>query len=119
GASGSVDGNGSNARFNNPDAVALDVAGNLYVAEFLGQTIRKITPAGIVDTLAGLASTSGTNDGTGRNARFFAPNGVAVDASGNVYVADSDNRTVRKGVPDVGQPIITLQPQSQTVAAGG
>src|SRR5207249_7177769 len=60
-------------------------------------TIRKITPAGVVTTLAGLAGTTGNADSTGSAARFNRPQGVATDSSGNVYVADSSNNTIRKG----------------------
>jgi sugar lactone lactonase YvrE len=97
--SGSADGSGSSARFNVPHAVAADAAGTLYVADSYNSTIRKITAAGAVSTLAGLAGKSGTLDGSGGNARFNFPYGVAVDSEGNVYVADSFNEEIRKITP--------------------
>ena len=93
---GSADGTGSAARFYNPGGVTADSAGNLYVADANNNTIRKITPAGVVTTLAGLAGTSGSDDATGGDARFNDPSGVAVDNTGNVYVADFANHTIRK-----------------------
>ena len=62
-------------------------------------TIRKMTPAGVVTTLAGLRGQFGSADGTGSAARFYYPAGVAVDSSGNVYVADTGNHTIRKVTP--------------------
>ena len=97
-APGSADGTGSAARFYRPTAVAVDSAGNVYVADQNNHTIRKITPAGVVSTLAGLANRSGSADGTGSAARFYGPTGVAVDSAGNVYVADQSNST-RKITP--------------------
>ena len=100
---GSTNGVGSSARFNYPEGIAVDAAGNLYVAESQNQTIRKITPLGAttfsVTTLAGAAGQQGNVDGTGAAARFSYPYGVAVDATGNVYVADQGNATIRKITP--------------------
>ncbi len=94
GSYGSSDGTNSTARFENPYGVAVDTNGNVYVAD--NDTIRKVTPAGVVTTLAGLAGNYGTNDGMGSVARFEGPYGVAVDANGNLYVADTFNDTIRK-----------------------
>ena len=85
---GSADGTGSAARFNYPSGVATDSSGNVYVADSFNNTIRKITPAGVVTTLAGLAGNPGSDDGTGSAARFYDPRGVATDSSGKVYVAE-------------------------------
>jgi sugar lactone lactonase YvrE len=96
GSSGSQDGAGGAARFSWPNGVAVDGSGNVYVADANSSTIRKITSSGVVTTLAGLAGSSGSEDGAGGAARFSWPNGVAVDGSGNVYVADAGNHTIRK-----------------------
>ena len=110
GMSGSTDGTGAAARFNGPFGVAIDGAGNIYVADTHNATIRKITPAGVVTTLAGMAGMSGSTDGTGAAARFDWPSGVATDRAGDVYVADTYNSTIRKITPAgvvttiVGQP---------------
>ncbi|HEX3480072.1 MAG TPA: hypothetical protein VHT91_33870 [Kofleriaceae bacterium] len=96
GMAGSADGTGPAARFNEPFGVAVDSADNIYVADDGNSTIRKITAAGVVTTLAGTASIRGSADGTGAAARFSFPTGVAVDSAGNVYVADQDNSTIRK-----------------------
>jgi len=97
GAVGSADGTGIQARFNEPGAAAVDAAGNVYVADTFNNVIRKITPAGVVTTLAGRASPNGGSaDGTGAAAHFYNPEGVAVDGSGNVYVGDTANYTIRR-----------------------
>jgi len=77
----------------------LDTAGNIYVADLRNYTIRKITPAAVVSTVAGMAQRDGSDDGIGNMARFYNPRAVAADMMGNIYVADSDNQTVRKITP--------------------
>ena len=79
--------------------MAVDGDGNVYVADSTNHTIRKITPAGVVTTLAGAANESGFSDGRGPFTRFYAPYGVAVDGDGNVYVADYANHAIRKVTP--------------------
>jgi sugar lactone lactonase YvrE len=92
---GSADGIGTAARFSGPDAVAVDSGGNVYVADSGGQKVRKIAPGAVVTTLAGLSGNIGSADGTGTAAQFYAQNGIAIDAAGNVYVTEANN-TVRK-----------------------
>ena len=113
GITGGGDGTGNIARFNQPSGVAVDGGGNVYVADAGNHAIRKVTPAGVVTTLAGQALTSGSSDGVGKDARFYFPTGVAVDGSGNVYVADQNNNTIRKVTP--GGVVTTLA----GLAAGG
>ena len=96
GVSGNTDGIGSAARFNVPVGVAVDGSGNVYVADWVSRTIRKVTPGGVVRTLAGYPGITGTADGMGSDARFHGPREIAVDGSGNVYVADANNGTIRK-----------------------
>jgi hypothetical protein len=96
---GASDGTNSAARFNFPAGIAVDSSGNLYTAEILNHTIRKITPVGtnwVVSTIAGLAGVPGSADGTNSDARFDHPNGVTVDRAGNLFVVDHYNHTIRK-----------------------
>ena len=95
---GSADGAGVTASFYFPSGVAVDGSGNVYVADLYDNKIRKVTPAGIVSTLAGTGAV-GSTDGAGVTATFSSPSGVAVDKSGNVYVADTNNHKIRKITP--------------------
>lgn len=96
GQPGSADGTGSEARFNYPVRLAVDGAGNLYVADYFNHTIRRITSAGVVTTLAGLPGVPGATDGTGSDARLHYPGDIALDLDGNLYVPEFPNHTIRK-----------------------
>jgi len=96
GVAGDTDGQGSYAQFDLPTGVAVDSSGNVYVADFKNNKIRKITPSGLVNTLAGSGVEGWNNGHQGSAAQFKNPFGVAVDSSGNVYVADSGNSSIRK-----------------------
>jgi hypothetical protein len=96
GNSGYKDGTNSTARFNLPADVSVDGEGCVYVVEVGNHTIRRLTPQGVVSTLAGQAGRPGSADGTNNAARFNGPSGVAVDAAGIVYVGDTFNHTIRK-----------------------
>lgn len=99
GIRGYQDGPGSQARFNQPAAVTVDLQGMIYVADTGNDVIRKITPEGIVSTLAG-TGIRGYAEGDARTAQFNAPAGIAVDGAGNVYVADTGNDVLRRISPD-------------------
>ena len=96
GQSGSVDGTGAAARFNLPTGITCNAQGDLYVSDLGSHLIRRVTAAGAVSTLAGQAGVSGSADGSGTAALFFKPAGLAIDSTGNVYVADMGNSTLRK-----------------------
>ena len=100
GASGSSDGAGSQARFCYPRGIAIDTSNNIFVADAGNSTIRRITPDGAVTTVAGLPGVAGAADGTGENARFNYPVSIAADRSGNIFVADFYNCTIRKVTPN-------------------
>ncbi|HWX19520.1 MAG TPA: NHL repeat-containing protein [Candidatus Binatia bacterium] len=106
GTHGFVDGTNSLAQFNDPQGVAVDGAGNLYVADTLNNAIRIVVPMGtnwVVTTIAGpspqFLPPSGSVDGTNNTARFYHPTGIAVDALTNLYVADELNNLIRKVTP--------------------
>ena len=94
---GYADGNGTAAQFNSPYGIAIDSSGNLYVADYYGRRIRKISTAGVVSTFAGA---NGYVDGAGTIARFSSPSGITQDYLGNLYVADRRNHKIRKITPD-------------------
>lgn len=96
GVAGTSDGTGTAAQFDSPVAMAADGAANLYVLDASGTSVRKVTAAGVVTTLAGAAGQTGNADGAGTAARFNAANGIAVTADGTVYVADTGNDTIRR-----------------------
>lgn len=104
GATGSVNGPGTSATFTVPIGIASDFSGNVFVADLLGQVIRKITPAGLVTTFAG-RGTAGEVDGVGTAAAFDSPAAVAVDPIGTIYVADAANSKIRRITPS-GEVII-------------
>ena len=93
---GNIDDIGRAARFNYPTGVAPDVAGNLYVADALNNSIRKVLPSGLVITLAGFGALAGAVDGNLNAARFNSPRGIAVDGLGSVFIADTVNHTIRE-----------------------
>jgi streptogramin lyase len=117
GVTGDSDGVGSDGRFQFPSDLALDGSGNLYVVDTDNHTIRRLSPAGVTGTVAGRAGSAGSADGIGAAVRFFYPAGIAVDAAGNVYVADTDNNTIRKSIIAI-RAGITSQPRSQSVTVG-
>jgi serine/threonine protein kinase/sugar lactone lactonase YvrE len=118
GQAGRMDGEGANARFIAPSGIAVDHAGNVYVAEFASDTIRKISPEGTVSLLAGSPGNPGWKDAKGDNAHFRNPWSVAVDHLGNVYVADKDNFVIRKITPDGLVTTIAGQPGAPGFADG-
>ena len=118
GTAGSSDGSNNAAQFYTPSGLAVDINGNVYVADEENDLIRKIAPVGtnwVVSTLGGQAQNYGTNDGVGTNALFYSPFGLAVDSAGEVYVADTENNTIRLGSPPAGPAI----PQLIGTMAGG
>lgn len=96
---GSADGIGSAARFDRPCGIEADRVGNVYVADCSNHTIRKVTPAGVVTTLAGTAGVAGYIDGASAGALFSSPADVAIDEDGNLYAADQGNWMIRKITP--------------------
>ncbi|MDI1300994.1 MAG: hypothetical protein PSX71_03730 [bacterium] len=107
---GNVDGDVSTGQFSSIAQIAVAANGDIYFADYRANTIRKITPAGVISTIAGAAGATGSTDGPGVDARFNSPSGIAIDGAGNLYVGDAGNNTVRKITPGgvvstvVGQP---------------
>lgn len=95
GDAGYLDGNVRSVKFWDPTAIAVDNQGNVFVADRYNNRIRTITPLGAVATLAG-NQTAGADNGTGTEASFADPQGLAIDQDGNLYVADTNNHRIRK-----------------------
>lgn len=100
GAIGSTDGTGNAASFNAPGGIAIDVSGNIYVADQQNNSIRMISSAGVVKTIAGTGAAGANNATTGLAATFNNPDGLAIDKQGNIYVADTKNNMIRKIATD-------------------
>ena len=94
GVEGQTNGAAALSSFNQPKGIAVDQSGNVFIADAGNNLIRKITPGGLVSTVAGIDSAGAVN-GPAASASFFGPAGVAIDASGNLYVADAGNNLVR------------------------
>lgn len=116
GVIGTTDGPGSSALFYHPSGIAVDAAGNVYVSDAQANTIRKITPGGVVSTLAGNPGRAGYADGTGKDAYFFGPGPLAIDDAGNLYLADQFNGAVRKVTPS---GVVTTIGNGRTAAGVG
>lgn len=111
GIAGFADGASASAQFNNPRGLAIDPQGNLIVADTGNHVIRRITPAGQVSLIAGTPRVSGRGDGAAASASFHGPSGLAVNAQGMVFVADTQNHVIRV--------IDTATNQVSTVAGSG
>jgi hypothetical protein len=113
---GSDDGEGKNARFSKPRGLTVDKQGNVYVMDTDNHTIRKITPEGIVSTVAGKAGDSGFVDGIGSEARFAGPRAATIDSGGNIFVADENNSAVRMISPE-GKVTTMVAPKRATTTS--
>ncbi|XHR94714.1 hypothetical protein ACFJIV_31405 [Mucilaginibacter sp. UC70_90] len=99
GDAGYTDGTGTKATFNSPRGLAIDGSGNIFVADLGNNLIRKITRAGVVTTFAGSRGASYLDNATATSATFNKPNGIAIDANNNIYVAETLNHAIRKITP--------------------
>ena len=116
--SGTASGAATVARFNTPEGITTDAAGNVYVADRGNHAIRRITADGFVTTIGGSVGSPGFGEGTGLAARFNEPVGIVVDSKGVVYVVSTANNVVMRGILDT-RPIISVQPQATVLAIGG
>jgi sugar lactone lactonase YvrE len=120
GTAGSTDGTGDVAKFFGPAGITVDAVGNVYVADSNNNTIRKISAAGVVSTIAGMAGSAGNVDATGTAAQFSNPTGITVDPAGNLFVVDRGNRKIRK-ITSAGtvSTLTTTSTQPTALAADG
>ena len=114
----SKDGTGSAARFNNPRGIAVDTRGTVYIADTGTHTIRKMSPDGVVTTIGGLPGYAGSGEGIGDRSLFNEPRGIAVDSSGIIYVADTSNHRIVKGVPLAVPDLVVEHPDGSHLFAG-
>ena len=98
-STGAIDSSLLTSSFNSPEGLAIDSNGNIFVADTGNSTIRKISTAGTVSTIAGVAGLNGNRDGIGALARFNSPQSLCLDSYGNIYVADTGNNLIRKITP--------------------
>ncbi|MEB3221929.1 MAG: hypothetical protein VKS61_07600 [Candidatus Sericytochromatia bacterium] len=96
GQAGHLDGLGAAALFANPTALALDGGGNMYVSDTDNHCVRRVSPAGVVTTVAGLPARAGHADGDPDEARFSGPRGLVVSAAGELFVCDTGNHCIRR-----------------------
>ncbi len=96
---GAANGTGTNALFSDPAAIVADTGGNYFIADSRNHAVRKVTTGGAVTTFAGKLGVSGIVNGTGANALFNTPSGLAFDSGGNLFVSDTGNSTIRKISP--------------------
>lgn len=108
GYAGYVDDVGATARFYNPRGICVDASGNVYVVEWDGQVVRKITPNGLVTTIAGYWGSGGATDGVGSAARFYYPSQITVASNGALYVAEYHGQRVRKLEPNATGTVYTV-----------
>ena len=112
------DGLGQDAQFVSPAGLARDGQGNVYVADRLNHTLRKISPLGQVTTLAGTGGVAGSTNGMGTEARFNEPSGIALDLRGNLLVTDTGNHTIRHITPEGEVTVLAGKPGESGTADG-
>ncbi len=118
GAPGHHDGPGAGAQFNGPAGIARDNVGNLFVTDWENRVIRKITPDGVVSTIAGAVGVQGFIDGPSASARLCAPDGIAVDQNGNIFFTEFGNSSVRRIDPS-GEVLTLVGTAGEGFADGG
>lgn len=116
--SGGNDGTGRGARFNSPNALDIDTAGNLYVGEFNNRIIRRVSPDGVVTTIGGTLAATGQVDGLGAAARFSAPEGVALDLTGRIYVVDANRVVIGTAASAAAGRMVVDQPSGTALSSG-
>jgi hypothetical protein len=99
---GFLDGTGSSARFSNPRGVAVDSNQYVFVADNIFHVIRRVSPDGVVVTIAGIGNSQGSVNGIGSSATFRGPSCISVDSNGNIFIGELDNKTIRMIKPPTG-----------------